>query len=759
MKPTAPSRTRLACLAALGGLCPALAFAQTTADATRSADDDVVTLSPFTVDTSSDQGYYSPQSVSGTRTRTELINLPMNLAVFNDQFIEDIGARDLLDVVVYAAGVSQGTGGGSDTSNGDTLGFTLRGQAGFVPYRNGFRRLRVVDPGTIERVEVVKGPSSVLYGLAFPGGMVNYITKRPVRRDLAEVNVRVGSYDFYKASVDYNVATANDTLAVRMVAAYEDSKSWADRHHSRTTVLYPSITWWIRPTTTVTLEYESTKRHTDSPRSGLPFHATLDLLAQDWDLDHDWNSRAPGDYQNVDMEVTTAEVVHRFNDHFTVRGNWTKSIWQDDVLTNTSPLGLANPAVPIMNLRSFSAGVRGSWDEYFQTEMVNNFEWRGIDVQTIVGYQHGTEEFRLVKAYLAPPPQGPRWDLRDRSTWIPTGYTLADSPGLSPSTGTRVRNTLNTLYLTNQLSLFEGRLRTLLGYRQDRLRADSHVNPNAPTATRSTSFAKPSETPQIGLLFKVNDGLSLYGQYSESLVNLYTGLQRAADGTFYTPVPGTGEGYDFGVKAELLDGRVAGNVSVFRVDNANIIRFLPSITLPSGELITPTVQSGTDRSEGIEADLRLRPWDRTQVVLGYAYTDAYVLSDVQAATTINGVRVLTREGHRLQNAPEHTFSFWVRQELGALGFFENTFVMGGGRYLSERAFSETWNVVGGELVPPPDLGSYMVFDLTVGGSFEVNQVRYRASLALKNVLDEEYLVQRFAFGAPRTFEVSLSANF
>src|SRR5690606_28981408 len=128
-------------------------------------------------------------------------------------FIQDIGARDLLDVVVYSAGVSQGTGGGSDTSNGDTLGFTLRGQAGFVPYRNGFRRLRLVDPATIERVEVVKGPSSVLYGLAFPGGMVNYITKRPVLRDIFDVNLRIGSYDLYKAGFDYNVATDNKQLA------------------------------------------------------------------------------------------------------------------------------------------------------------------------------------------------------------------------------------------------------------------------------------------------------------------------------------------------------------------------------------------------------------------------------------------------------------------------------------------------------------------------------------------------------------------
>lgn len=756
MKPTIPKLTRAACFAALGGLVSAVLPAQTSQPR---QDQDVIELSPFTVDTSADQGYYSPQAVSGTRTRTELINLPVNLSVFNEQFIQDIGARDLLDVVVYSAGVSQGTGGGSDTSNGDTLGFTLRGQAGFVPYRNGFRRLRLVDPATIERVEVVKGPSSVLYGLAFPGGMVNYITKRPVLRDIFDVNLRIGSYDLYKAGFDYNVATDNKQLAVRMVGSYEDSKSWADRHHSKTTVLYPSITWWIRPTTTLTFEYESTERDTDSPRSSLPFHSTLNILEQNWEIDHNWNMRAPGDYHNVDMEVMTAELVHRFNENFNLRGNWTKSVWQDDVLLNTAPLGLPDPNSPLMNLRSFSAGVRGSWDEYYQAELVNNFEFKGIDVQTIIGYQRGEEEFRQVRAYLAPPPQEPRWDLTDRSTWALTGYTLADSPGLANSTGNRAANTINTFYITNQLSMFDGRLRTLLGYRTDRLRSDSLQNANTPNPTRATSWAEPSETPQVGLLFKVTDGISVYGQYSESLVNLYTGLQRNPDGSFYTPVPGTGEGYDFGVKAEMMEGKVAGTISIYRVDNANIIRFLPSVTLPDGTQINPTQQSGTDRSEGIEADLRLRPFDRTQVVLSYAYTDAYVLSDIQNATTINGERVLTRQGHRLQNAPEHVFSFWVRQDLGAMGPFDSTFIMGGGRYLSERAFTETWNVVGNELVPPPDLDDYMVFDISVGGAMEIKDVRYRAALSLKNVLDEEYLVQRFAFGAPRTIELSLSASF
>jgi iron complex outermembrane receptor protein len=750
-------KSRLLLLAA-GALAPA-AFVHGQTTATPPAQNtDTVQLSPFTVTSDADEGYYSPESVSATRTRTELINLPVNLAVFNENFIEDIAARDLIDVVGFAAGVSQGSGGGSDTSNGDTLGFTLRGQAGFVPYRNGFRRLRLVDPVTISRVEIVKGPSSVLYGLAFPGGMVNYLTKRPVQRKITSVNLRVGSYDFYKGSFDYNQPLLDKKLAFRLVASREDSKNWADRHHAKTTALYPSLTWWIRPTTTLTVEFENTKRHIKSPRSGLPFNSTLNLLAQGWPLDHSWNSRAPGDYLNTDMTGYTAEFIHQFNSHFTLRTNYTRTVWQDDTRFNTSPVGIPSADNPILPARAFSRGKRGSWDEYAQAELVNNFSFKGIEVQTIVGYQHGDEEFRNKLNLLPAPTTGVRWDLRDRSTWILTEQTEADSPGIASNTGTRVGNLLNTLYVTNQLSLFNGRLRTLLGYRSDRLRSNTLVGA---TGERVVSWAEPSETPQFGVLYKVLDGLSVYGQYSESLVNLYTGQQRRPDGSFFTPVPGTGEGYDIGVKAEMMQGRIAGNLSVFRVDNANIIRQLPNITLPDGTLITPAEQSGTDRSTGFEMDLRLRPLKGTQVVLAYANTDAYVLSDRSnsASVVIDGVRQYTREGHRLSNAPVHTVSVWARQDLGSLGALEKTYVAGGGRFLSKRAFTESFNNIGGVLTPPPDMGSYKTVDVSFGGEMTVKGTRYRGAISAKNVFDETYLLHRWAFGAPRTFEFSLTASF
>lgn len=748
--------TRCAWLVLGGAICATNALAQNSSD----TPDDAVVMSPYTVETNSDRGYYSPNAVSGTRTRTELINLPINMSVFTDEFIRDIHARDLNDVVTYAAGVNQGTGGGSATNDGDTLGFSIRGQAAFLPYRNGFRRLRAVDPATIERVEVVKGPSSVLYGLLNPGGMINYITKRPVQnRRITDVTATVGSYELYRGMIDYNVPSENNKVAVRFVGSIEDSQSITRFYNNQTKVYYPSIRWWIQPQTTLTLEYERTERHINGFKSGVPYNATLDFEDQHYPIDRSWNTHAPSDYSDTDIDVYTAELIHQFNRNWTARANWTHEIWFDNVLQNGGNINLTSATSNLLNPRTMSYGKRGSWDDYKQFEVVNNFEWHGIGSQTIFGYQHGSEEYRQVLGTIAPPTQGVQWNVRDPSTWIVSAQHEHDIAGIAANTGLKATNVIDSYYVTNQLSFANGRVRTLAGYRIDKITAKTY-DPSAPPATQSTSIDIPSiKSPQVGVVFKPLEGLALFANYSEAAVNLYTSLQRHTDGTFFLPTPGHGKGYDFGVKSEMFDGRIAGTVSVFEVENANIVRLLAQQQLPDGTLFTPADQSGTDRSTGIEVDLRLRPFKGNQVLLSYANTDAYVKSDVQTGTTINGVRVLTREGHRLQNAPQNTAAIWVRQDLGTFGPVANVYVAGGGHYIDSRRFTETYNVINGTLVPPPDLDAYYTFDVSVGGEFSVGKTHLYASLSAKNITDEVYMAERYHFGAPRTFEFTVRTSF
>lgn len=718
---------------------------------------EVVTLSPFTVNSEDEDGYYATSSVSGTRTRTELINLPLSMTVFNDQLIKDLGATNLIDVVGFASGVSIGSG--QATGEGDDTSFTLRGMVGFVPMRNGFRRLRVAGAPNIDRVEILKGPASMLYGQLNPGGSVNYITKRPLpTKEVRTVTTRFGSYDFYQGILDVNQPILPKTLAIRFVGSITDAGNIQDRYNNQTLLLNPSVTWWIRPETTVTFEYEKTERYVNGWRGSLPYDPLINFEDRPLAVTREYNTAASGDYNDTNMTVYTGEFIHRFNRHLILRTNYTKAIWYEEVRQNGGATGFTDAAKTILNRRGITYQQRGSWDQWQQYEVVNNFEFKGIEVQNILGYQNQDIEFRVKR--------GPRqvtasplvqWNLTNPATWIRTELTEADT---APSTDSGRYSTTITKswYFTNQLSMLGGKLRTLAGIRRDEFSQRGFNPAGNPQVT--TSAAAPAKVPQVGILAKPFKGFSAYAVYSESFLPIFSSLQYAPDGTQFQPVPQSGKGWDLGVKGELFSGKLAYTAAVFDVENTNIIRQLPSIVLPDGSTIVPAVQNGVERSTGFETDLRLRPWKGTQLIVSYGNTDAYIKSDVQTRATLpSGEIYLTRQNHWLRDAPKHTFAFFGRHALGDAGPLKGLYATAGGRYASERVSTETFNIIAGVPTPPPTMKAYTVYDVGIGARFKLFGFEQSASLIVKNVLDEVYLPHRYNFGAPREFQFTLTSKF
>lgn len=741
-------------------LLPAWALAQST-PAVPSLEEkdkeDVYVLSPFQVTNEGEDSYYSTSAVSGTRTRTELANLPIAMTVFNEQLIKDVGANNLIDVVGFASGVSIGSG--QATSEGDDTSFTLRGMVGFVPMRNGFRRLRVAGSPNIDRVEILKGPSSMLYGQLNPGGSVNYITKRPQpKRRFASVTTRFGSYDFYQAVLDVNQPIVKDKLAVRFVGAATDADSIQVRYHQQTTLVNPSLTWWIKPETSLTFEYEETNRNVNGWRGSLPYDVLIDFEDRPLAVTREYNTAAPGDFNDTRMRVYTAEFIHRFNRNLILRTNATEAIWFENVRQNGGATGFTDTAKTILNRRGITYQRRGSWDKWQQYELVNNFEFKGITVQNIIGYQNQDIEFRVER--------GPRqvttsplvqWNLTDPSTWVVTELTEADT---SPSTDSGRYSTTITKswYFTNQLSMFNGKVRTLAGLRQDDF-SQVGFNP-AGNPQRTTSSAAPAKVPQVGILVKPLKGLSVYAAYSESFLPVFSSLQYRPDGTQFQPVPQSGKGWDVGVKGDLFGGKLGYAAAVFDIENTNIIRQLPSIILPDGSSVIPAIQNGVERSLGFEADIRWQPKKGSQLIASYGYTDAYIKSDVQSRATLpSGEIYLTRQGHWLRDAPHHTFSFLGRHTLGDFGAFKGVYVTASGRYVSERVTTETYSIVNGVPVDPWRMDPYTVFDLGTGARFKFLGHDYSASFILKNVFDELYLPHRFNYGAPREWQFTLTTRF
>src|SRR5687768_5577746 len=237
------------------------AHAQTNPPAAgSSATGEVVRLSEFQVTTSADKGYRAGNSVSATRIDTPIKDLPFAISAFTQQFITDIGARDLFDVVQYAPGV---TSAGREFAGGNAV-YNIRGfdQA---PQHNGFVGEAYIDTNSVERVEVVKGPSSVLYGQVAPGGTVNYITKRPGAKPFAVWNGQVGTHSFWRTSLDLNQPLAGKKLLFRFNGAFENALEYIEPGKQRTTVLAPVVTWRITERVALTVDYQWFSRRETPP--------------------------------------------------------------------------------------------------------------------------------------------------------------------------------------------------------------------------------------------------------------------------------------------------------------------------------------------------------------------------------------------------------------------------------------------------------------------------------------------------------------
>ncbi|MDB6128715.1 MAG: TonB-dependent Receptor Plug Domain, partial [Verrucomicrobia bacterium] len=230
---------------------------------------ETVTLSPFQVSAKDDVGYVAGNAISATRINTPLSDLPFSITAFTPQFIADTGAANLLDIVSQSAGVKSGV---TDNTQGNAA-FSVRG---FVqsPQRDGFSANQLannyVAEAVIDRVEIVKGPASLLYGAIAPGGTVNYITKAAEAKPSTDIKFAMGSYNFYNVTLDINRPIVPDTLLFRLVTSYENNEQYVQNAKGHNTVVYPALKWLISPTAALSLTYQAFHNLESPPPVYLP---------------------------------------------------------------------------------------------------------------------------------------------------------------------------------------------------------------------------------------------------------------------------------------------------------------------------------------------------------------------------------------------------------------------------------------------------------------------------------------------------------
>ncbi len=268
---------------------PLAARAQQTAAPAAAEKEEIMVLSPFTVTTDKDTGYGATNSISGSRVNTAIKDIPIPILVITDQFINDIGATTLRESLAYVSGISiqsqndlenrggtfgspYGPGGVNNpegvTSNINGVQMKIRGFVTNNVLRDGYYRGSPSDSINIERIEVVQGPNALLYGTGNFGGVVNYLTKKPLNTAHAAAGLIVGTEGFMRATID-STGPISPTFSYRVVGAWEDTDTNIDHQNLKHWYISPSLSW--RPTrkTEVLLQYE----YNDAEATGFGFRA------------------------------------------------------------------------------------------------------------------------------------------------------------------------------------------------------------------------------------------------------------------------------------------------------------------------------------------------------------------------------------------------------------------------------------------------------------------------------------------------------
>jgi iron complex outermembrane recepter protein len=657
-----------------------LALTITPGTETTATDEDAIQV----VVTGEQDGYAPSNATTATRTDTPLRNIPQSIQVIPQQVLEDQQVFQLEEAVRNVSGIVPG----NTFANTQDGGFVIRGFPSFDLYlRNGFRDNQggFREFANIERVEVLRGPASILYGSLEPGGVINLITERPRSEAVYELTPQFGSYGLVRPSIDFSGPLTSDrTLLYRLNGLYQRSDGFRDfdRENERIFVA-PVLEWRISEATNLLFEF-------DYLRDERPFDRGLVVIDDEVaDIPISRILGEPDDFREVEELGAGYQLEHQISDRWSIRNRF-RLLASDTLDYAFQPSSLDEATGELSrNLRS-NDDYRESYA--LQTEVVGEFTTGTLDHALLIGLDLGrtTNQSNTRAAESTPsinifePIYGA--DRPDRN----------DLPLLTIDRFSRT-NSLG-VFVQDQIDIFEN-VHLLVGGRFDIVDQFSRNNlANSTTDQYDTAFS-----PRIGMVYQPIQPLSLYASYSRSFQpNFFT----SADGEFLEPERGTQ--YEVGIRGEFLDQRLIANLAAYHLTKTNVATTdpdNPDFSLPLGEV----------RSQGIELDVSGEILSGWNLIASYGYTDAEVTESDDP---------FFPEGLRNANVPRHTASLWTTYEiqqgnLAGLGLGAGLF------YVGERPgdFDNTYTL--------PD---YLRTDAAV----YYRRDNWRAAINIKNLFDIRY---------------------
>jgi len=701
----------LACILALSGTLPLTVYAA-EADAS-DADRQDVSSSEIIVMGQQGEDYKVSQITTATRTGTDIMDVPQSIQFVPRDVIDDQQALDLTSALRNVSGIQAGTNAGNRSES-----FTIRGfrssyyavdsimLSPAIETNDSFR-----DMANIERIEVLKGPASVLYGRGDPGGLINIVTKQPRFERAMNFSVQAGSNDFARGQIDVTgPIDAAKTLAFRFVAAAQTGDTFRDVFQPfRRQFLSGSLLWQPDEKTRIIASLTYAHQQSQSDR-GLV--ATTDA---DGDLVVDLPRKRFLGEKWATLESERYEFNYRiereFTDWLTIRQIGHYDEGKLDLFGinygNSVAVNAATGARTVTRTAVEQHENNHNYD--FQADMVARFDTAGIGHTVVLGGEY-------VKSY--------RFRTFARATLARIDI---DNPvyGAQPGTFTPAPDRLVQAkswsgYFQDQIDI-GGRFNLLAGVRFDHAQQSDQGN------TQYSSDDK-AWSPRVGIVWKPIDNVSLFADYTRSFQSK---PEPTIDGK---PIdPEKGRQYEAGIKAELFGGRLAATAAVYELKRENVTQQDPNN-------IGYNLNAGVQRSRGVELDVSGSVSPSLKVIANGAYTDASVLESTDYA-----------KGNELIGVPKWSGSVWVTWEPidGAL----RNFGLGAGVFAASNRQ--------GDLDNSFSIGGYTRLDSTLW--YKIAD-KLRVSLNVKNITNDYYMesvTSRSVItpGEGRSFLVGLSGNF
>jgi iron complex outermembrane recepter protein len=666
--------------------------------------------------------YQPPPTSSVMRSRGLLLETPQTVNVVPAQVLRDQQPRNLDDALANISGITQA----------NTLGSTqdavmLRG---FGDNRNG----SIMQDGmpvvqgralnaTAERVEVLKGPSSLLYGIQDPGGVVNIVSKKPQLLQSTSLTVRGSTFGNGKNGSGGNLDTTgpigDSGLAYRLIVDHEDEDYWRNYGTHRESLIAPSLAWYgdttqvvfayehreflspfdrgtaIDPKTNHPLDIPATRR-LDEPFNNMEGRSDLYRLEADHDLNDDWKAHVGYSWNRETYDASQVRVA---------------SVNADGTLTRSMD------------------GTRGALttDRFATASLEGKVKLGGMQHDLVFGLD---DEYRKIyRAELI------RQAQRSAFSYVNPVYGN-DVQGTTVSAKDSAQTDLlrsdslffqDAIHLTDQWILVGGARYQMY---------DQYAGKGVPFKANTDGNGQ-KWVPRAGLVYRYTDELSFYGSYTESFKPNST-IAALNDGSVLQGdlQPEQSKAWELGTKLDI-PGRITASAALFDIAKRNV---LVSETV-SGETVYSV--AGEVRSRGLELDASGQLSDRWSLIGSYAYTDAEVTKDPAL------------QGKRLQNVAKHTGSLSAVYDVGSLIGGDDLRVGAGARYVGQRE---------GDANNSFNLPGYTVADVFASYNTKIEGQKVKFQLNVKNLFDRTYYTSAasrvfVSMGDARQVSVSSTLEF